>query len=37
VTLRKQIPTDLRDVAAHWLAAPERYAACVAWSMAALP
>jgi 4'-phosphopantetheinyl transferase len=37
VTLRKQIPTDLRDVAAHWLAAPERYAACVAWSMAGLP
>ncbi|MFM0393124.1 4'-phosphopantetheinyl transferase family protein [Paraburkholderia phytofirmans] len=32
VTLRKQIPADMRDVAAHWLAAPDAYAACVAWS-----
>ena len=32
VTLRKQIPDDMRDVAAQWLAAPDTYAACVAWS-----
>ncbi|ACD21503.1 4'-phosphopantetheinyl transferase family protein [Paraburkholderia phytofirmans] len=33
VTLRKQIPADMRDVAAYWLAAPDAYAACVAWSV----
>lgn len=36
VTLRKQIPDDMRDVAAHWLVAPDSYAACVAWSVTAL-
>ncbi|MFM0168278.1 4'-phosphopantetheinyl transferase family protein [Paraburkholderia sediminicola] len=35
VTLRKQIPADMREVAAHWLAAPDSYAACVAWSVTA--
>ena len=32
VTLRKQIPDDMRELAAHWIAAPEGYVACVAWS-----
>lgn len=39
VTLRKQIPDDMHEVGAHWLAAPqapEGYAACVAWSTAAI-
>lgn len=35
VTLRNQIPDDMRDIAAHWLAAPPAYAACVAWSATA--
>ncbi|MFM0550162.1 4'-phosphopantetheinyl transferase superfamily protein [Paraburkholderia sediminicola] len=35
VTLRKQIPADMSEVAAHWLAAPDSYAACVAWSVTA--
>ncbi|KAE8757855.1 4'-phosphopantetheinyl transferase superfamily protein [Paraburkholderia madseniana] len=32
VTLRNVIPDDMREVAARWIAAPEAYAACVAWS-----
>ena len=39
VTLRNPIPDEMREVAAHWLAAPqapEGYAACVAWSTAAI-
>lgn len=32
VTLRNRIPADLRAVSAHWLAAPDSYAACLAWS-----
>lgn len=34
VTLRNQIPADMREIAAQWVAAPDTYAACVAWSMA---
>ena len=33
VRLRKQISADIRDVAAYWLAAPDAYAACLAWSV----
>lgn len=36
VTLRNRIPDDMREVGAHWLAAPGGYAACVAWSEIAL-
>jgi 4'-phosphopantetheinyl transferase len=36
VMLRKQIPEDMRNIAAHWLAAPDGYAACVAWSLTTL-
>ncbi|PRY08142.1 4'-phosphopantetheinyl transferase superfamily protein [Paraburkholderia sp. BL25I1N1] len=36
VTLREQIPADMRGVAARWLAAPDAYAACVAWSVTTL-
>ena len=32
VTLRNDIPDDMRKIAARWIAAPEGYAACVAWS-----
>ena len=32
VTLRNEIPDDMREIAACWIAAPEAYAACVAWS-----
>jgi 4'-phosphopantetheinyl transferase len=32
VTLRNVIPDDMREIAARWIAAPEAYAACVAWS-----
>ncbi|AJZ63749.1 4'-phosphopantetheinyl transferase superfamily protein [Paraburkholderia fungorum] len=32
VTLRKQIPDDMRELAARWIAASEGYVACVAWS-----
>jgi 4'-phosphopantetheinyl transferase len=32
VTLRNRIPDDMRSVSAHWLAAPDSYAACLAWS-----
>ncbi|MFM0305425.1 4'-phosphopantetheinyl transferase superfamily protein [Paraburkholderia sediminicola] len=32
VTLRNQIPEDMNDVAAQWIAAPAGYSACVAWS-----
>ncbi len=32
VTLRNEIPDDMREIAARWIAAPEGYAACVAWS-----
>ncbi|CAE6729457.1 hypothetical protein R69619_01950 [Paraburkholderia nemoris] len=32
VTLRNVIPDDMREIAARWIAAPEPYAACVAWS-----
>ncbi|MFP3569560.1 4'-phosphopantetheinyl transferase family protein [Paraburkholderia sp. SIMBA_030] len=35
VTLRNHIPDDMRDIAARWIAAPEDYAACVAWSVSA--
>ncbi|EIF35078.1 phosphopantetheinyl transferase [Burkholderia sp. Ch1-1] len=35
VTLRNQIPDDMREIGAHWLAAPRAYAACLAWSAAA--
>lgn len=34
VTLRNLIPDDMRAIAAQWLAAPEAYSACVAWSTA---
>ncbi|HYS64098.1 MAG TPA: 4'-phosphopantetheinyl transferase superfamily protein [Paraburkholderia sp.] len=33
VTLRNQIPDDMHEIAACWVAAPKGYAACVAWSM----
>ncbi|MFM0401381.1 4'-phosphopantetheinyl transferase family protein [Paraburkholderia aspalathi] len=32
VTLRNEIPDDMREIAARWIEAPEAYAACVAWS-----
>ncbi len=32
VTLRNEIPDDMREIAARWIAAPDGYAACVAWS-----
>ncbi|MGE8488549.1 MAG: 4'-phosphopantetheinyl transferase family protein [Paraburkholderia nemoris] len=32
VTLRNVIPDDMREITARWIAAPEAYAACVAWS-----
>ncbi|WP_213765424.1 4'-phosphopantetheinyl transferase superfamily protein [Caballeronia sp. dw_19] len=32
VTLRNAIPDDMREIAARWIAAPEAYSACVAWS-----
>ena len=32
VTLRNDIPDDMRKIAARWIAAPEGYSACVAWS-----
>ncbi|MFM0073974.1 4'-phosphopantetheinyl transferase superfamily protein [Paraburkholderia sediminicola] len=32
VTLRNVIPDDMGEIAARWIAAPEAYAACVAWS-----
>lgn len=32
VTLRNRIPHDMRAISAHWLAAPDSYAACLAWS-----
>lgn len=34
VTLRNLIPDDMRAIAAQWLAAPDAYSACVAWSTA---
>ena len=33
VVLRNQIPDDMREIAAHWIAAPDAYSACVAWSV----
>ncbi|WGS52176.1 4'-phosphopantetheinyl transferase superfamily protein [Paraburkholderia sp. D15] len=33
VVLRNGIPDDMRDIAAQWIAAPQGYSACVAWSM----
>ncbi|RDK02771.1 4'-phosphopantetheinyl transferase family protein [Paraburkholderia lacunae] len=33
VTLRNHIPDDMRAISARWIAAPEAYAACVAWSV----
>lgn len=32
VFLRNAIPDDMRAISAHWLAAPDSYAACLAWS-----
>ena len=32
VSLRNRIPDDMRALSAHWLAAPDSYAACLAWS-----
>ncbi|WP_073428754.1 4'-phosphopantetheinyl transferase family protein [Paraburkholderia terricola] len=32
VTLRNRIADDMREIAACWIAAPDGYAACVAWS-----
>ncbi|SDR40758.1 4'-phosphopantetheinyl transferase [Paraburkholderia fungorum] len=32
VILRNRIPHDMRVISAHWLAAPNAYAACLAWS-----
>jgi 4'-phosphopantetheinyl transferase len=32
VTLRNEIPHDTREIAARWIAAPEGYSACLAWS-----
>jgi 4'-phosphopantetheinyl transferase len=32
VTLRNRIPDDMRELAAQWVAAPDAYAACLAWS-----
>jgi 4'-phosphopantetheinyl transferase len=32
VTLRNAIPDGMRAISAHWLAAPDSYAACLAWS-----
>ncbi|MFL9868170.1 4'-phosphopantetheinyl transferase superfamily protein [Paraburkholderia fungorum] len=32
VILRNQIPDDVRELAARWIAAPAGYFACVAWS-----
>ncbi|PQV54088.1 4'-phosphopantetheinyl transferase superfamily protein [Paraburkholderia sp. BL21I4N1] len=34
VTLRNLIPDDMRAIAAQWIAAPDGYSACVAWSTA---
>jgi 4'-phosphopantetheinyl transferase len=36
VTLRNSIPDDMREIAAQWIAAPQGYAACAAWSSAPL-
>lgn len=36
VTLRNPIPDDMRELAARWIAAPDTYAACLAWSLATL-
>jgi 4'-phosphopantetheinyl transferase len=33
VRLRNQIPDDMREIAAQWVAAPASYAACLAWSL----
>ncbi|CAE6770400.1 hypothetical protein R69927_01016 [Paraburkholderia domus] len=35
VTLCNEIPDDMREIAARWIAAPDGYSACVAWSTAA--
>ncbi|WP_236002188.1 4'-phosphopantetheinyl transferase superfamily protein [Paraburkholderia elongata] len=32
VTLRNEVPDDMREIAARWIAAPEGYSACLAWS-----
>lgn len=32
VALHDRIPDDMREIAARWIAAPESYSACVAWS-----
>lgn len=32
VMLRNEIPDEMREIAARWIAAPEGYSACVAWS-----
>jgi 4'-phosphopantetheinyl transferase len=32
VSLRNQIPHDMRTISAHWLPVPASYAACLAWS-----
>ncbi|WP_176060587.1 4'-phosphopantetheinyl transferase superfamily protein [Paraburkholderia sp. BCC1876] len=34
VTLSNRIPDDMREIAAQWIAAPDAYSACVAWSTA---
>lgn len=35
VTLRRDIPETMRELAGRWIAAPDGYAACLAWSAAA--
>jgi 4'-phosphopantetheinyl transferase len=36
VTLRNRIPDDMREISGQWIAAPNEYAACLAWSQAML-
>ncbi|MFM0737912.1 4'-phosphopantetheinyl transferase superfamily protein [Paraburkholderia xenovorans] len=36
VTLRDPVPDDMHELAACWIAAPDAYAACVAWSTATI-
>ncbi|MFM0341635.1 4'-phosphopantetheinyl transferase family protein [Paraburkholderia fungorum] len=36
VRLRDHVPDDMRDLAGRWLAAPDAYAACLAWSVSGI-
>jgi 4'-phosphopantetheinyl transferase len=36
VTLRDHVPDDMRDLAGRWIAAPDTYAACLAWSVSGI-